>query len=207
MNTCFLSFFLSRASDLSTRVASFHWPEGVMRCFIDPRVRKIRNEASSCLGIFSRALHFLAPPVPPPAIFMTDTDSWVIDPGLFWFGWLSHHTWFSFWFGWRCFVTVLLTKGRGRLITRPEVRIFSRTLRFYHVASSPGSPLPHLLDGRRGLVLQCRSYGRIQCNLFLNQDGVWNFSNERRFSLESSLFQGISLNSLLLKWNQSSIVM
>ena len=49
-------------------------------CFIDPRVRKIRNQASSCPGIFSR------------------------------------------------------------------------TLRFYYVASSPGSPLPHLLDGHRKLV-------------------------------------------------------
>ena len=48
--------------------------------FIDPRVRKIRNEASSCPGIFSR------------------------------------------------------------------------TLRFYYVANSPGSPLPHLLDGHRKLV-------------------------------------------------------
>jgi len=52
----------------------------VLLCFIDPRVRKIRNEASSCPGIFSR------------------------------------------------------------------------TLRFYYVASSPGSPLPHLLDGHRKLV-------------------------------------------------------
>jgi len=30
--------------------------------------------------------------------------------------------------------------------------IFSGTLRFYYVASSPGSPLPHLLDGHRKLV-------------------------------------------------------
>ena len=30
----------------------------VLLCFIDPRVRKIRNEASSCPGIFSRTLHF-----------------------------------------------------------------------------------------------------------------------------------------------------
>jgi len=30
----------------------------VLLCFIDPRVRKIRNEASSCLGIFSRPLRF-----------------------------------------------------------------------------------------------------------------------------------------------------
>jgi len=51
----------------------------VLLCFIDPGVRKIRNEASSCPGIFSR------------------------------------------------------------------------TLRFYYVASSPGSPLPHLLDGHRKL--------------------------------------------------------
>jgi len=52
----------------------------VLLCFIDPRVRKIRNEASSCPGIFSR------------------------------------------------------------------------TLRFYYVASSLGSPLPHFLDGHRKLV-------------------------------------------------------
>ena len=31
---------------------------GVLLCFIDPRVRKIRNEASSCPGIFSRTLRF-----------------------------------------------------------------------------------------------------------------------------------------------------
>ena len=30
----------------------------MLLCFIDPRVRKIRNEASSCLGIFSRTLGF-----------------------------------------------------------------------------------------------------------------------------------------------------
>ena len=54
----------------------------VLLCFIDQRVRKIRNKASSCPGIFSRA----------------------------------------------------------------------RTLRFYYVANSPGSPLPHLLDRHRKLV-------------------------------------------------------
>ena len=52
----------------------------MLLCFIDPRERKIRNEASSCPGIFSK------------------------------------------------------------------------TLPFYYVASSPGSPLPHLLDGHRKLV-------------------------------------------------------
>ena len=52
----------------------------VLFCFIDPRVGKIRNEASSCPGIFFR------------------------------------------------------------------------TLRFYYVASSPGSPLLHLLDRHRKLV-------------------------------------------------------
>ena len=55
-------------------------PCPVLLCFIDPRVRKIRNEASSCPGIFSQ------------------------------------------------------------------------TLRFYYVASSPSSPLLHLLDGHRKLV-------------------------------------------------------
>jgi len=62
----------------------------VLLCFIDPRVRKIRNEVSSCPGIFSRTLYF------------------------------------------------------------------------YYVASSPGSPLPHLLDRHRKLVgysaIPARSY-------------------------------------------------
>jgi len=31
---------------------------GVLLCLIDPRVRKMRNEASSCPGIFSRTLRF-----------------------------------------------------------------------------------------------------------------------------------------------------
>jgi len=52
----------------------------VLLCFIDQRVRKIRNEVSSCPGIFSRTLHS------------------------------------------------------------------------YYVDTSPGSPLPHLLDGHRKLV-------------------------------------------------------
>ena len=43
-----------------------------------------------------------------------------------------------------CFV--VLTRGSSC------AGIFSRTLRFYYVASSPGSPLPHLLDGHRKLV-------------------------------------------------------
>ena len=51
-----------------------------MLCFIDPRVRKIRNKASKCPGIFSKTLHF------------------------------------------------------------------------YYVATSPGSPLLHLLDGHRKLI-------------------------------------------------------
>jgi len=55
-----------------------------------------------------------------------------------------------------CFV--LLTRGWGKLETRPLVALGfsqSRTLRFYHVASSPGSPLPHLLDGQRKLSVGC----------------------------------------------------
>ena len=34
--------------------------KGVLHCFIDPKVRKIRNEASSCPGIFSRTLYYVA---------------------------------------------------------------------------------------------------------------------------------------------------
>jgi len=73
-----------RPKKLSWRTAFvlfwFSAPVCVLLCLIEPRERKIRNEASSCPGIFSK------------------------------------------------------------------------TLRFYYVASSPGSPLPHLLDGHRKLV-------------------------------------------------------
>jgi len=58
-------------------------PPSVLLCFINPRVRKIRNEASSCPGILSRTLRFyyvassmsLAPPVHPSPIFLTDTEN------------------------------------------------------------------------------------------------------------------------------------
>ena len=63
----------------NSSLRSFLQP-AVLLCFIDPRVRKIRNETSSCPGIFSRTFHF------------------------------------------------------------------------YYVPTSPGSPLPHLLDGHRKLV-------------------------------------------------------
>ena len=52
-----------------------------------------------------------------------------------------------------CFV--LLARGWKRLERglQPSCPgIFSRTLRLYHVDGSPVSPLPHLLDGHRGLV-------------------------------------------------------
>ena len=48
-----------------------------------------------------------------------------------------------------CFV--LFTRGWGRLEPRPlgsSLELYA----FYYVASSPGSPLPHLLDGHRKLV-------------------------------------------------------
>jgi len=44
--------------------------------------------------------------------------------------------------------------------------IFSRTLRFYNVASSPGSPRPHLLEGHRKLVGSSAIPGRVFCFLF-----------------------------------------
>ena len=44
--------------------------------------------------------------------------------------------------------------------------IFSRTLRFYYVASSPGSPIPHLLDEHRK---------RVGCSVVLNIHKPWNF--------------------------------
>ena len=76
-----VGFFLSLVATVLITFKGAESPDSVaLLCFIDPRVRKIRNEASSCPGIFSR------------------------------------------------------------------------TLRFYYVASSPSSPLPHLLDGHRKLV-------------------------------------------------------
>ena len=49
--------FPSRSIPISPSWNAHHL-EGMLLCFIDPRVRKIRNEASSCPGIFSRTLRF-----------------------------------------------------------------------------------------------------------------------------------------------------
>jgi len=49
-----------------------------------------------------------------------------------------------------CFIDPRVGKIRNEAYSCPG--IFSRTLRFYYVTSSPGSPLPHLLDGHRKLV-------------------------------------------------------
>ena len=58
-----------------------------------------------------------------------------------------------------CFV--LFTRGWGRLEPRPlgsSLELYA----FYYVASSPGSPLPHLLDGHRKLV-GCRGIPARPC--------------------------------------------
>jgi len=60
-------------------------------------------------------------------------------------------------------------KKERKLETRPLIALGfsqSRTLCFYYVASSPGSPLPHLRDGQRKLSVGCiaipaRSYPRL----------------------------------------------
>jgi len=49
-----------------------------------------------------------------------------------------------------CFINTRVRKIRNEACSSPG--IFSRTLHFYYVASSPGSPLPHLLDGHRKFV-------------------------------------------------------
>ena len=49
-----------------------------------------------------------------------------------------------------CFIDPRVRKIRNEACSFPG--IFSRTLRFHYVASSPGSPLPHLFDGHRKLV-------------------------------------------------------
>ena len=49
-----------------------------------------------------------------------------------------------------CFIDPRVMKIRNEASKRPG--IFSRTLRFYCVASSSGSLLPHLLGGHRKLV-------------------------------------------------------
>jgi len=49
-----------------------------------------------------------------------------------------------------CFIIPRVRKIGNETSSYPG--IFSRTLHFYYVASSPGSPLPHLLDGHRKLV-------------------------------------------------------
>jgi len=63
--------------DERTRTDTFNL-DRVLLCLINPGVRKIRNEASSCPGIFSRLSAFtvsLAPPVHPSPIFLTDTEN------------------------------------------------------------------------------------------------------------------------------------
>ena len=51
-----------------------------------------------------------------------------------------------------CFIDPRVRKIRNEASSLSCPGIFSRTLRFCYVASSPGSPLPHLLDGHRKLV-------------------------------------------------------
>jgi len=70
----------------------------------------------------------LAPPVHPSPILLTDTENRVL----------------------LCFIDPRVRKISNEASSCPG--IFSRTLRFYYVASSPGSPLTHLLDGHRKLV-------------------------------------------------------
>jgi len=48
-----------------------------------------------------------------------------------------------------CFNDQTMKKIRNEASSCPG--IFSSTFRFYYVASSPGSPLPHLVDGHRKL--------------------------------------------------------
>jgi len=52
--------------------------------------------------------------------------------------------------GFPCFINPRVRKIRNEASSCPG--IFSRTLRVYYVASSPGSPLTHLLDRHRKLV-------------------------------------------------------
>ena len=47
-----------KTRESQTQLQLHYFSKCVLLCFIDPRVRKIRNEASSCLGIFSRTLCF-----------------------------------------------------------------------------------------------------------------------------------------------------
>ena len=49
-----------------------------------------------------------------------------------------------------CFIDARVRKIRNQAFNCPG--IFSRTLHFYHVARSPGSPLPPLFEGHRKLV-------------------------------------------------------
>ena len=100
----------------------------VLLCFIDPRVNKIRNQASSCPGIFSR------------------------------------------------------------------------TLRFYYVASSPGSPLPHLLDGHVLCVLFHSSKNKIQ------HTDISNLKRFEQIELQAKLLNYF-LGSNKSNINQSSTVL
>jgi len=100
-------------------------------CFINPRVKEIRNEASSCPEIFSRTVcfYYVASSPSSPLPHLLDGHSKLVGCS---------------------FIDPRVRKFRNETSSCPE--IFSRNLRFCFVASSPGSPLPHLLDGHRKLV-------------------------------------------------------
>jgi len=93
----------------------------VLICFIDPKVRKIKN----------RGLQLPWDPLQNSVLLLCPS------PPLL-----------------RCFD--LPSQRRVRKIGKEassRLRIFPRTFRFYYVASSSGSPRPHLLEGHRKLRL------------------------------------------------------
>jgi len=103
----------------------------VLLCFIDPRVRNIRNEASSCLGIFLKYFIF--------QLFLW----FVLRYHIIMCSQTKKKPW-----------TPVACGGSGAKAPPLTAR--------HYVDSSPGSPLPHLLDEHRKLVgrgaIPARSY-------------------------------------------------
>ena len=66
---CLFVWLLNKTRTVKPQICFHSWclsftQDSQLLCFIDLKVRKIRNEASSCLGIFSRSLRSYSPPIP-----------------------------------------------------------------------------------------------------------------------------------------------
>ena len=99
-----------------------------------------------------------------------------------------------------CFIDPRVTVRKIRNEASSCLGIFSSTLRFYYVASSPGSPLPHLLDGHKKIVgcsaIPVRSYFSPWARVCVCVLLVFINSRVRKIRNEASSWPGIFSRTL-----------